>query len=189
MNVKATDLRKGMVLIKDGDLLIITDYSHHTPGNWRSIIQVKTRSLKSGSNSSFRPMAGDSFEMAYLERKKAQYLYKEANGDFVFMDNETYDQFTIPADIVASAMSYVKENSEVEVTFHEGLAISIALPSSVVLEVRESENAVKGNTATNVKKDAILETGLQIKVPLHIKAGEMVKVNTETGEFLGRVNE
>ncbi|MEZ6017322.1 MAG: elongation factor P [Planctomycetota bacterium] len=189
MNVKATELRKGLVLVKDGELLLITDYSHHTPGNWRSIIQVKTRNLKTGSNSSFRPMAGDSFEVAYLERKKCLYLYKEANGDFVFMDNETFDQLTIPSDIVADQMGYVKENSEVELTFHEGQAISIALPAAVVLEVREAEHAVKGNTATNVKKDAILETGLQIKVPLHIKAGEMVKVNTETGEFLNRVNE
>lgn len=189
MNVKATELRKGMVLLKDGDLILVTEYSHHTPGNWRSIIQVKTKNLKSGGNSSFRPMAGDSFEVAYLERKKCQYLYKEANGNYVFMDNETYDQLTIQAEIIADSMGYVKENSDVELTFHEGRAISIALPASVVLEVREAEHAVKGNTATNVKKDAILETGLQIKVPLHIKAGEMVKVNTETGEFLGRVNE
>jgi len=189
MNVKATELRKGMVLLKEGDLLVITDYSHHTPGNWRSIIQVKTRSLTSGNNSMFRPQAGESFEVAHLDRKKAQYLYKEANGDFVFMDNESYDQFTIPNDIVADSMSFVKENSEVEVTFHEVRPISIALPGSVVLMVKEAEHAVKGNTATNVKKEAILETGLKIKVPLHIKAGEMVKVNTETGEFLSRVNE
>jgi elongation factor P len=189
MNVKATELRKGMVLLRDGDLILVTEYSHHTPGNWRSIIQVKTRSLKSGNNSSFRPMAGDMFEVAHLDRKKSQYLYKEANGDFVFMDNESYDQFTIPHDVIGDAMGYVKENSEVEVTFHDSRPISIALPASVVLEVREAEHAVKGNTATNVKKDATLETGLHIKVPLHIKAGEMVKVSTETGEFLGRVNE
>ncbi len=189
MNVKATELRKGMVLLKDGDLVLITDYSHHTPGNWRSIIQVKTRSLTSGSNSSFRPMAGDQFEVAHLDRKKAQYLYREANGEFVFMDNDSYDQFTIPEDVIGDSMGYVKENSEVEVTFHDVRPISIALPASVVLQIKEAEHAVKGNTATNVKKDAILETGLQIKVPIHIKAGDMVKVNTETGEFLGRVNE
>lgn len=189
MNVKATELRKGMVLLRDGDLILVTEYSHHTPGNWRSIIQVKTRSLRSGNNSSFRPMAGDMFEVAHLDRKKSQYLYKEANGDFVFMDNESYDQFTIPQDVIGDAMGFVKENSEVEVTFHDARPISIALPASVVLEVREAEHAVKGNTATNVKKDATLETGLHIKVPLHIKAGEMVKVSTETGEFLGRVNE
>jgi elongation factor P len=86
MQVKATELRKGMVLQKDGDLLVITDYSHSTPGNWRAIIQVKTRSLTTGQNGSFRPAAGDNFETAFLERKKAQYLYTEANGDYVFMD-------------------------------------------------------------------------------------------------------
>ena len=189
MNVKATELRKGMVLQKDGDLLLITDYSHHTPGNWRSIIQVKTKSLTSGANSSFRPMAGDQFETAFLDRKKAQYLYAEANGDFVFMDSETYDQFNITKELGEEPMRYVKESSEVEITFHESTPISIELPTVVVLEIKEAEIAVKGNTATNVKKDAVLETGAPIKVPMHIKEGELVKVNTQTGEFQGRANE
>lgn len=189
MQVKATELRKGMVLQKGGDLILITDYSHATPGNWRAIIQVKTKSLTSGQTGNFRPAAGDMFETAYLDKKKAQYLYKEANGDFVFMDEETYEQFIITADLGGDKMPFVKESEVVEITFHESTPIGLELPTSVVLEVVEAEMAVKGNTATNVKKDAVLETGQPIKVPMHIKAGEKVVVNTDTGEFMSRAKE
>lgn len=189
MNLKATELRKGLVLLKDGKLLLITDYSHHTPGNWRAIIQVKTKDLQSGATGSFRPSAGEQFEVAYLDKKKAQYLYKEANGSYVFMDSESYEQFNLEAEMADDSMAFVKESEEVEVTFHETTPVSIALPSQVVLEVAEAEMAVKGNSATNVKKEAVLETGFKIKVPLHINAGEKVKVSTETGEFMGRASE
>jgi elongation factor P len=189
MQVKATELRKGMVLEKDNDLILITDYSHATPGNWRAIIQVKTKSLTSGQTGSFRPAAGDMFETAFLDKKKAQYLYKEANGDFVFMDQETYDQFMILAALGADKMPFVRESDIIEVTFHGSNPIGIALPTAVTLEVVEAEMAVKGNTATNVKKDAVLETGQPIRVPLHIKAGERVVVNTDTGEFMSRAKD
>ena len=186
MSNRATELRKGDVILKDGDLLLITDYHHHTPGNLRSIIQMKTKSLTSGQANSLRAGSGDSFEKAYLDRKKAEYLYKEANGDHVFMDSESYEQFVITAEFAEAYMGYVRENTTVEVTFHESSPIGIALPPQVVLKVVESEVAVKGNTANNVKKDAVLETGLKIKVPMHIGVGEEVKVKTENGELQRR---
>ncbi len=186
MSLKATELRKGMVLVQGDDLLVVTDYHHSTPGNWRAIIHVKLRSLKTGQNSQLRPGSGDSFETAYLERKKCQYLYKESNGDFVFMDEATYEQFHLDAEIVGEKMVYVKENQILDLNFHGPTPIGIELPASVVLKITESEVAVKGNTATNVKKDATLETGLHVKVPLHINVGDHVKVSTESGEFLGR---
>ena len=186
MNVKATELRKGQVLLKDGKLLLITDYSHSTPGNWRAIIQVKTRDLQSGGTGSFRPSAGEQFEVAYLDKKKAQYLYQEATGDYVFMDAETYDQFNISKELGEDKMPFVKESEEIEITWHETTPVSIALPTQVVLEVTEAEQAVKGNSATNIKKDAVLETGFKIRVPLHVNAGDKVKVNTDTGEFVSR---
>jgi len=189
MNLKATELRKGLVLLKDGQLQLITDYSHHTPGNWRAIIQVKIKNLQTGANSSFRPSAGEQFEVAYLDKKKSQYLYQEANGDYVFMDSESYEQFTLTKEMAEDRMAYVKESEEVEVTFHETTPVSIELPAHVVLEITEAELAVKGNSATNVKKDAVLETGAPIRVPLHIKAGERVKVSTDTGEFMGRASD
>lgn len=188
MQVKATELRKGMVLEKDGDLILITDYSHSTPGNWRAIIQVKTRSLTTGQNGQFRPASGDNFETAFLDKKKAQYLYAEGNGDYVFMDEESYEQFTITKELGEEKMGFVKESDVVEVTFHGSTPIGLALPTVVVLEITEAEIAVKGNTASNVKKDAVLETGLKIRVPMHINTGETVKVNTDTGEFQGRAN-
>ena len=186
MQVKATEMRKGMVLEKDNDLILITDYSHATPGNWRAIIQVKTKSLLSGQTGNFRPAAGDMFETAFLDKKKAQYLYKEANGDFVFMDEETYEQFMILADLGADKMPFVRESDIIEITFHGSNPIGIVLPTSVTLEVVEAEMAVKGNTATNVKKDAIVETGMTVKVPAHISIGDQIKIRTSDREFMGR---
>lgn len=182
-------MRKGMVLLKDGQLLLITDYSHATPGNLRAVIQVKTKNLTTGQNSSFRPAAGDSFETAFLEKKKCQYLYEESNGDYVFMDGETYEQYNLPRDLIEDKMAFVKESDEALVTFHETTALGLELPTNVVLEVTDAEMAVKGNSATGVKKDAQLETGHKLKVPMHIDVGEKITVNTETGEFVGRAKE
>ncbi len=186
MSSRATEIRKGDVIIHNGDLLVITDYHHHTPGNLRSIIQMKTKSLTSGQSNSLRAGSGDTFEKAFLEKRKAEYLYKESNGDHCFMNSESYEQFVISAEFAEDTMGFVRENTVVNVTFHETTPIGIELPPMVVLKVAESEVAVKGNTANNVKKDAVLETGLKIKVPMHIGVGEEIKVKTDTGEFMGR---
>ena len=188
MGVKATEVRKGQVIEQDGDLLLITEYEHRTPGNLRSIVQMKTRSLTSGQTNSLRLSGSDTVELAFLDRRKCEYLYREGNGDFVFMDNESYEQFPLTEAMVGAKMGFVKENTSVEVTFHDQAPLDLALPGSVVLEVTEAEAAVKGNTATNVKKDAVLETGLHVKVPLHVAVGDKVKVSTESGEFQGRAN-
>ncbi len=189
MGVRATELKKGQVIDKDGDLLQITDYDHKTPGNWRAIIMIKTRSLKTGQVGSMRLGSGDTVDLAFLDRRKAEYLYRESNGDYVFMDSANYEQFQLGVDFVGDRMGFVRENSTIEVTFHETSPVDIELPPSVVLAVTEAEAAVKGNTASGVKKEAVLETGLKIKVPLHIQLGEEVRVSTETGEFLGRANQ
>ena len=139
MNVKATELRKGMVLLIDGQLQLITDYSHSTPGNWRAIIHVKTKNLTSGTTGSLRPASGDTFETAFLDKKKCQYLYAEGNGDYVFMDEETYEQFTITKEMGEEQMGYVKETQVVEVTFHGENPIGLALPNQVVLEIAEGD--------------------------------------------------
>lgn len=186
MGVRATELRKGMVLQDGNKLLLITEYSHHTPGNLRAIIHIKTRDLRTGSTSQQRLGSSDVLEVAHLERKNCEYLYHEASGAYVFMDQESFEQFHMPSELVEDKMGFVKENTVVMVTFHEGRAIGLELPAAVVLKVTEAEHAVKGNTATNVKKDAVLETGLKVKVPIHIQAGESIKVRCEDGEFLGR---
>ena len=189
MSSRATDIRKGQVLEKDGDLFLITDYEHRTPGNLRSIIQLKIKSLTNGNTQSMRLSSADSVDVAFLDRKRAEYLYQESNGDYIFMDSENYEQFPLGKDVVGDKMGFVKPNEQVEVTWHNELAIGLALPTSVVLEVIEAEMAVKGNTATNVKKNAVLETGQPVKVPFHIKVGEKVKVSTDTGDFMGRASE
>ena len=179
--------RKGQVIQKDGDLLLVVEQEHKTPGNLRAIITLKTRSLTTGQNSSMRLGSGDQLDVAFLDKRKAEYLYKESSG-YVFMDSENYEQFQLSEDFVGDRMGFVRENTTVEVTFHESTPIGIELPAQVVLKVTEAEAAVKGNTTSGVKKDAVLETGLKIKVPLHIGAGEEVRVSTESGEFQGRAN-
>ena len=189
MAVKATELRKGTVIVGDhGKLLLITEYHHHTPGNLRAVIHLKVRDVRTGVVTPMRLSSADSFEVAYLDKKKCEYLYKEQSGDFVFMDQTTYEQFPISAEMVGEQMGYVRENTAVDVTFHENLPLGVELPSSVTLKVIEAEFAVKGNTATNVKKEAIVETGMKVKVPLHVVAGDQIKISTADGEFQGRDN-
>ncbi len=188
MGVRATDIRKGQVIEKDGDLLLVTEFEHKTPGNLRAIINIKTRSLRTGQVTAMRLGSSDTLEVAYLERRKCEYLFREGSGDYVFMDTSSYDQFHLSESFVGDKMQFVRENTTIEVTFHGTTPIGVELPTQVVLKVTEAEIAVKGNTATGVKKDAVLETGLTIKVPLHIGIGDDVRVSTETGEFQGRAN-
>jgi elongation factor P len=188
MSVKATDLRKGTVIQDNGKLLLITEYNHHTPGNLRAVIHLKVKDLRTGVVTPMRLGSSDAFEIAYLDKKKAEYLYKESNGDYVFMDQENFEQFPLSEALIGDRMGFVKENTVVDVTFHESTPIGVELPVSVTLTVTESEVAVKGNTATNVKKEAIVETGMKVKVPIHISVGDKIKISTVDGEFQGRSN-
>lgn len=187
MGVRATELRKGTVINDNGQLWQIVEYMHHTPGNLRAVIHTKLKNVTTGATKEMRLGSSDVFEVAYLDRKKCEYLYKDSSG-FIFMDQESFEQFPLPAELVDDKMGYVRENTVVEVTFHENLALGVELPPSVTLKVIEAEAAVKGNTATNVKKEATVETGMKVKVPLHISAGDQIKISTVDGEFQGRQN-
>lgn len=186
MGTRATELRRGMVLDQEGQLLLITEYMHHTPGNLRAVIHVKTRNLKTGATGNMRLNSSAVLETAYLEKKPAEYLYREADGRYVFMDSESFEQFHLDAELIGERMGFVKENTSCVVTFHGTTPIDIELPASVVLEVTEAEPAVRGNTATSVKKDAVVETGMVVKVPIHIAVGDKIKLRTSDGEFQGR---
>ncbi len=189
MGVRATEIRRGQVIELNGDLLLVTEYEHKTPGNLRAIINIKTKSLTSGSTSAMRLGSSDVLEVAYLDKKRAEYLYRDAaSGNFVFMDTESYEQFELSQEFVGEKMLYVRENTQVEVTFHGATPVGVELPPQVVLTVTEAEAAVKGNTTSGVKKEVVLETGLKLKVPIHITVGDQVKVATESGEFQGRAN-
>lgn len=176
-----------MVVRVDNDLWVIVDYEHITPGNWRAIHQIKLRNLKSGNQKSLRLGSSDTVDEVYLEKKECQYLYKDNSG-YTFMDNTSFDQFPMPADVIGDMMRYVTENSNVIVTFHENLPISVELPSAVILRVTEADPAARGNTATSVTKSVKVETGYELKAPPHIEIGDLIKISTETGEFLSRSN-
>lgn len=176
-----------MVCNIDNDLWVIVDYEHITPGNWRAIHQIKLKNLKTGNQKMLRLGSGDTVDEVYLEKKECQYLYKD-NAGYTFMDNESFDQFPMPADVIGDMMNFVTENSNVIVTFHEGIPISVELPAAVILKVTEAEPAARGNTATSVTKNVKVETGYELKAPPHIDVGDMIKISTETGEFLSRSN-
>ena len=151
------------------------------------MIHAKVKNLATGTVTPLRWGSSDAFEVAYLDKKKCEYLYKDSGG-YVFMDQESFEQFPLPEELVGDKMGFVRENTVVDVTFHGTLPIGVELPASVTLKVIESEAAVKGNTATNVKKEAIVETGMKVKVPLHIQVGDQINISTTDGEFLRRQN-
>jgi elongation factor P len=185
MAIRVTEAKKGMVIRYEGDLYQITKYDHVTPGNWRAIQHLNLKSLKTGRQKDVRMNTSDQIEPVYLDSRDAQYLFKDSLG-YTFMDNESFEQFVLSAEVIGEAMQFITDNSNVTVVFAEGEALTVQLPPTVALEIIETENAARGDTVSSVQKPAKLSTGLEIKVPAHIKLGEIVKVSTETGEFLGR---
>src|SRR5258707_3388602 len=150
MAVRSTELRKGTVIIGTrGQLLLITESNHHTPGNLPAVIHMKVKNIQTGATMPMRLGSSDSFEVAYLDKKKCEYLYKDSSG-YVFMDQESFEQFPLQEELVGEMMGYVRENTVVDVTFHETLPIGVDLPSTVVLKVVEAESAARAVTATNV---------------------------------------
>lgn len=186
--MQANDIRKGSVLIHKGELWQAVEVEHRTPGNWRAFVQVKLRNVKTGVHVNERFQSTASVEKAWLDKRKAEYLYDDPNTGPVFMDQESFEQYSLSKDLLGDAMNWVKPNEVVEVTFYEGTPIGLELPPNVVLEVKETDPATKGDTVSNVQKPALLETGHTVKVPAHIRVGDLIKISTVTGEFQERVN-
>jgi elongation factor P len=185
-SIPYSQVRKGMVLVgDDGQLYQVLDRDLNTPGNWRAILQLKLKNLKSGSITMNRVRPEDKVEQAYLDKREMQYIYQDGDG-YVFMDTETYDQITLPQDLVGELMLYMKEGNKAQVVFYDGKPLSLELPATVELKVTDTEPAVKGATAAAQYKPATLETGLKITVPPFVGIGEMVAVDTRTGEYLSR---
>lgn len=183
--VKANQVRVGNVLIIEGDLFIVTAFEHIAPGNWRAINQIRCKSLATGNAKQLRLGSDEIMELAYLEKRPCTFSYMEGDR-YVFMDAENFEQYFLSVDMVSEAMKYVRDNSKVTITLHEGVPISIELPASVVLKVTESEVSARGDTVTSDKKKAVVETGIEIKVPQFIAVGEYIRISTDTNEFLGR---
>lgn len=185
MPIRVTEAKKGMVIRYEGELYQITKYDHVTPGNWRAIHHLSMKNLKTGRQKELRMNTSDQIDPVFLDARESQYLFKDSLG-YTFMDNENYEQFVLSSEVIGDAMQYITENATVTVVFCDGEAVTIQLPPVVVLEVVETEDAARGDTVSNVQKPAKLNTGLIVKVPAHIKLGEQLKINTETGEFMGR---
>lgn len=184
--MKSTDVRPGMAIRFDGKLFLITRTEHRTPGNLRAFMQIKMKDIKSGVIIERRFASSEEVEEAMLDRREIEYIYSDNTGH-VFMDTETYDQITLDAAAVGEAMQYLKPNTKVIGLFNESKLLSLELPNVVDLKVVDTPPGIKGATATNQLKEATMETGLKTKVPPFINIGEMLRISTETGQYLSRV--
>ena len=183
--MKASELKKGMI-IKDGaDFFMVVEMEHRTPGNLRAIYQAIIKNILTGQTLNKRYSPTDTVEKADLESKKVQYLYRDHSG-FHFMDMENYESLSISDEMIGSAKDYLKENLEVALLYHDHKPVTIEMPVSVSLKIIESAPGAKGDTSGRAMKPAKLETGLTINVPLFIDEGETVMVDTRTGQYLGR---
>jgi elongation factor P len=185
-SIEYVDVRKGMVIVgDDGQLYQCLDRDLNTPGNWRAILQLKLKNLKTGSITMNRVRPQDKVDVAYLEKKDFQYLYQEGS-DYVFMDTETYDQAPLPKDLLGDQIKYLKENDVVKLTTYEGKPLDLELPATVEHKVVETEPSMKGATAQAQYKPATTETGLKVTVPPFISVGDVIQIDTRSGEYLGR---
>ena len=180
-----TDLKKGVVCQIDGKPYRVTEYSQKVMGRGGSIVNVKLKNLIDGSVIPKTFKGQDKNERAEVSNKTVQYLYNDGT-DFFFMDPETFEQFQLPADIVDSASGYLKEGDTLTLQFFGDRVINVELPKNIYLEVTYAEDVVKGDTTSSVLKDATLETGISVKVPAFIKTGDVISVDTTTGEYRER---
>lgn len=181
----ANDLRKGQAIRYNGNVAIVLEVMHRTPGNLRAFVQAIIRYIGTGKSADVRFGSTDKVDLVDVSRRELEYSYKDGS-DYNFMDPETYDTITLHADLLADAKDYLIENLKVEVLFVEDKAVQVDLPSSVNIKVVESAEGVRGDTASNVQKPATLETGKVVNVPLFIKEGELIKIDTRTGSYMGR---
>src|SRR3954451_20849029 len=181
----ANNLRRGMAIKYHGNSAIVLEVHHRTPGNLRAFVQAIIRYINTGKSADVRFGSTDKVELVDIERKQLEFSYKDNNG-FHFMDPETYDTITLQEGFIGEAKDYLVENLAVQVLYAEGRPVEVELPASVSLKVIESPEGLRGDTASNVTKPALLETGKSINVPLFIKEGELIKIDTRTGAYMGR---
>jgi len=184
----SNDLKNGMVLNMEGQLWSVIEFQHVKPGKGPAFVRTKMRHVLSGKVVEKTFNAGVKIDTATVDRRDMQYLYNDGTG-YVFMDNTTYDQITIPSETVGDVANYMLENQVATVALHEGAPLYVELPPSVVLEITYTEPGLQGDRSTGGTKPATLETGFQIQVPLFIENNTKVKVDTRNGDYLGRVSE
>jgi elongation factor P len=181
----ANDIRRGMAINHNGDVAVVLDTQHRTPGNLRAFVQMTLRSIRTGKTSDVRFSSTERVDVIPMVTRKMEYSYKDGE-DYVFSDPETYETVNLPADFVGDAKNYLTENASVTVTFVEEKVAQIEMPSSVVLKVTDAPEGIRGDSANNVQKAVTLETGIVVQAPLFIKTGEKIKVDTRTGKYMER---
>jgi elongation factor P len=179
------DLKNGMTLSIDGQLWNVVDFQHVKPGKGGAFVRTKLKNVLSGKVVDRTFNAGVRVDVANVDKREMQYLYREGD-DFVFMDTENYDQPRIPAETVGDAANYLLEEQNVVVAFNDGVPLYLELPAAVELTVSQTDPGLQGDRSTGGTKPATLETGAQIQVPLFITTGEKIRVDTRTGQYLGR---
>jgi elongation factor P len=184
-SIQATRLKKGMLIKVEQDLFRVLELQHVTPGNLRGFVRVKLRNIRSGALSDQKLRSEDTLDRATLEEREMQYLYHEGE-DYHFMDTKSYEQIQINSEALGDSVNYLKAEMTIQVEFYGEEPVGIELPQSVDLKVLDTAPGIKGATASAQVKPATLETGLVVQVPPFVNPGDLIRVNTETGEYLSR---
>jgi elongation factor P len=184
--IDVNQLRPGTAFIHDGEIFKVTEYSHRKPGRGKATIRVTVRNMRSGSNLQLTFNSGDRVEDIRVDKRAVQYIYDDGQF-YVFMDTATYEQPQVSHTVLADDGKWLKENLEMELLFHEGEVIDYNLPLNVDLEVVEAEQAVAGDTATGATKEVVTETGVKVRTPLFVNEGDVIRVDTRSGEYITRV--
>ncbi len=182
------DLKPGITIEYEGGIYVVLDISHNKTAMRQMIVKAKSKNLRTGTISDLTFTGGDKVEQAHIEKREMQYLYDDGTN-CIFMDNETYEQLEIPMERLKWELNFIKPNSNVNISLYEGEVLGIILPDKVALQITEAEPGVKGDTATSAQKNAVLETGLSIRVPLFINEGETVLITTADGKYSGRAKD
>ena len=185
MQININDIKNGMTVILDGNLCVIQEFQHVKPGKGPAFVRIKLKNLRTGSTTEDTFNTNIKIQKAHIDKVNVQYLY--SSGDtYTFMNNETYEQFEVETKTLGDNVNFIKEGLDITIDFYEGEIIGITLPEKVEYEVIETEPAVKGNTTNNANKDAKIETGYVVKVPLFITQGERIIVSTSDGKYSSR---
>ncbi|MDE0596682.1 MAG: elongation factor P [Roseibacillus sp.] len=185
MAIVATKLNKGQCIRYEGDMGVVLGIEHRTPGKGNALIAATIRSFNSGNKKTIRFSSSEKVDVVETTRQKLEFSYADPSGAH-FMDLSTYETITLNEELIADVKGFLKDGQEVEILFIESNAVTVSLPSVVELKVIESSEGIKGDTANNPTKPAVLETGATVQVPLFVKPGDVLKVNTEEGSYVGR---
>ncbi|EGK14447.1 elongation factor P [Desmospora sp. 8437] len=183
--ISTSEFRTGLTIELDGDVWQVMEFQHVKPGKGAAFVRSKLRNLRNGNIQERTFRAGEKMARAHVESRQMQFLY-ESGGEYTFMDNETYDQVTLPAERLEREVKFLKENMNVNLVIYNGETLGVDLPNTVELEVVETDPGIRGDTATGGSKPAKLETGLMVQVPLFINQGDRLVVDTRKGEYVSR---